>query len=94
MRFWDSFDHQENSNATIELVGDPQFEGLNYIIWDLSDIAELNMTREEIVVTATYDQLISSRLPQVKLALFAQDEQALNVCKQYIACYQTRQTGW
>jgi len=52
------------------------------------------MTEEEATLAAIQDKLISSRLPQVKMALLAQDKHSRRLCDQYVASYNSRVTGW
>jgi hypothetical protein len=94
MRFLGIFNLKENNNATIEILDAPQFESVKYIIWDLSGISEQNMTEDEAVLVSMQDKLISSRLPKVKMALFAQDEHVRRICDKYVAGCHSRLTGW
>lgn len=94
VRFLGTFNHKENNNATIEILNAPQVEGLKYIIWDLSDISTQKMTEDEAALAAMQDQLASFRLPHIKMALLAQDEQSHRICNRYITSYHSRLTGW
>ncbi len=94
VRFWGIFNYQENTGANMEVSGDPRLEDLNYAIWDLSGISDQQMSKAQIEMAAIQDQLISHRLPRLKLALFATEESTRRLCEQYLAQYQTRQTGW
>ncbi len=94
VRFLEAFNLKENNNATVELLNSPQFEDLKYIIWDLSDVSEQNMTEEEAALASIQDKLISTRLPQVKMALLAQNEHTSRVCNQYLASCSIGLRGW
>jgi hypothetical protein len=85
VRFQRIFNLKNNNSATIELLNDSRFEGLKYIIWDLSDISELDITETEASMLSIEDKLITSRLPKVKMALFAPDKQVCSICFQYVA---------
>ena len=94
VRFLGTFNFKENNNATIEILDAPQFESRKYIIWDLSGISEQNMTEEEAALAAMHDKIISSRLPQVKMALLAHTKHTRRICDQYIARCRSSQMLW
>lgn len=94
MRFWGTYDHEVCTNANLEIYNDPQFEGLNYSIWDLSGISELNMPEYETVLPALQDKLASMRLPKLKITLLIKDEPTRRLCQEYVACCQSRGMGW
>ncbi|MDM8524038.1 hypothetical protein QUF80_11780 [Desulfococcaceae bacterium HSG8] len=94
VRFSGIYSFKEDSDANIEMYSDSRFENLNYIIWDMSGISELNMTEEEAGLTSMQDRLASSRLPHVKMALLAQDKPTRKICEHYIAKCRNDKLGW
>lgn len=94
VRFWGIFDFKANSNAAYDIFNDPRNKDLKYVIWDTSSVSEVDMTNGETVILSMQDQLGSSRLPKIKLGMFATDKNTRSICEHYCAHYQTRQTGW
>ena len=92
--FWGTFDYKTCIDANMELYGDSSFEGLTYVVWDLSNISEQKMTKEEAALVAMHDKLASSRLPKLKMAILARDERTRHIWETYIACCQNRQLDW
>lgn len=94
VRFWGIFDYKENADATLEIYSASQFENLKFAIWDFSDVSEFRMTGEEAGLVASYDQIASSRLQYLKMALLTQDKRIRRICEKYIVRFQGRQTDW
>ena len=94
VRFGGVLDYNTNTNATNEILDAPQFESLKYIIWDLSDITEQNVTEGEATLIAMQDKLISVRLPKIKMALLAQKQHVQNMCYEYVAKCANYKTDW
>jgi hypothetical protein len=94
VKFRGTFTFEVNNDASLELLNSNQLEGLKYIIWDLSDISKMGMTIDDAVLAAMQDQLVSSRLPHVKMALIATDQSTRNVCYEYVTGCRNRKVGW
>lgn len=94
VKFWGIFNYQVNTNANTEVSGDRRLKDLKYAIWDLSGISDVQFPQAHIEMAAIQDQLISYRLPRLKLALLATKKRTRHLCAQYLAQYHTRQTGW
>ncbi len=81
--FSGSFTALESNRATIEIYKDPKSEDMSYVIWDVSGIKELLMTKSESQSLAITDKLVGSRLEKFKLAFVATDEKVRSMCGQY-----------
>ena len=94
VKFWGLFDFETNASANTDMYNDPRSNDLKYIIWDTSRISELSVKEGETRIIAAQDEIGSSRLSKIKMALFAQDKATRKICEQYCSHYQSRQTGW
>ncbi len=94
VRFSGTYDYMTNSDATLEVLNDVRFEDINYAIWDLSAVSLQKLTDADIDLAASYDQIISSRVPRMKMALLAQSNATRRMAYQYVASYHARHTGW
>ena len=94
MRFSGTYDYMTNSDATLEVLNDVRFEDSNYAIWDLSAVSLQKLTDADIDLAASYDELISSRVPRIKMALLAQSNATRTMANYYVASYHARHTGW
>lgn len=94
VKFYGFFCFKDNNDATIELYTHPKFCELKYIIWDFSDVTEMNMTPTETDAASLVDKEASLRLPSTKVALITQDPYTQELCKSYIADCQNRDIKW
>ncbi|MCP3875793.1 MAG: hypothetical protein GY699_21900 [Desulfobacteraceae bacterium] len=94
INFHGTFCFKDNNEATVELYMHPNFCELKYIIWDFSDVSEMNMTGTETDSASMMDKEVSSRLPNTKVALITQDTLTKELCANYIAQCQNRNLKW
>lgn len=94
VRFLGIYDFKTNADASLEFLNDARCENINYAIWDFSTVFEQKMSDEEVDLTASHDQLISSRLPPIKMALLAQSNDTHKLANRYVASYGASHTGW
>ena len=94
VRFSGLFDYATKIKASNEIYKAQQSSKLSYIILDTSDISETFFTTTELSGIATHDQIASLRLPRLKMAMFAQDQELHHLCTQYCSQHQCRLTGW
>jgi hypothetical protein len=94
VRFSGVIDFKTNISANNELYSDQRCEDLKYIIWDTSGVSEATISDTELTIIASQDQLGSSRLQKIRMALFAPADHIRILCDQYCAKHQSRLTGW
>ena len=94
VRFSGFFDYATKIKASNEIYKAQHSNKLSYIILDTTDISETFFTTMELSGIATHDQIASLRLPRIRMAMFAQDQELHHLCEQYCAQHQCRLTGW
>ncbi len=94
VQFSGIFDFEVNKNANLEIYEDPRCETITYAIWDASGISVASATEAEFSLFAMQDQIGSSRLPSLKLAMLAKDTETRRLFRFYANNYNTRLTGW
>lgn len=94
VNFYGNFTNNDNIYATIGLYSLPNFQNLKYIIWDFSDVVEMNFTETETDVASIGDKAVSARLPYTKVALVTQDPFIKTLCDAYIDQCRSRQLMW
>jgi hypothetical protein len=72
--FSGSFTFQESNRAQTEIYNDQRSNDLRYVIWDLSDISKQLATKSEAQAIATIDNVVGSRLNDIKIAFVAVDD--------------------
>lgn len=85
VKFHGIFCNKDNTDATIELHSHSHFCGLDYIIWDFSDVTEMDMTEDETNVASMMDKVASKRLLHTNVALITKDTFTRKLCEGYIA---------
>jgi hypothetical protein len=94
VRFSGIFDYEVNKNANCEIYEDSQCNSINYAIWDTSGVSEVVLIESEFNKLAMQDNIGSDRLPKLKMAILAQNNDIHRFFKQYINTYHNRLTGW
>lgn len=94
VKFNGVFSYNENMDANIELYSDSKFENLKYIVWDLSEVSEFDITKEEAEIASMHDKLASSRLPKMKMAILVVDKQLRRLADNYVATSRNNIKGW
>lgn len=94
VKFYGIFCFKDNNDATIELYTHPKFSDLKYIIWDFTNVSEMNMTPTETDIASMMDKEVTSRLPNTKVALITQDNFTKELCESYIADCTNRKMEW
>lgn len=88
------FSAMENSRANTEVYSDIRSDDLQYQIWDLLNISDIEMTELQVDVPAFIDKIASIRLPNIKMALVAVDEKTIKLCNKYIHISVTGGSPW
>ena len=47
VRFSGTFNPKDNNDATVELYSQPDIYDIEFIIWDFSEVTEMNMTERD-----------------------------------------------
>lgn len=84
-KFSGTLDTHDLIHANSELVGNKKFETLKYIIWDALelDVSKLDKIAPELA--ATFAASVDHLNPEIKVAFLTQDNNAIELIKQYIA---------
>lgn len=94
VKFSGDFDFKTSVSANSEILDDPRGNGIRYAIWDTTDIASVSLTEDEARLIASRDQVTSTRLLRIKVAIVARDHVMAHLSELYCASYRSTGTGW
>lgn len=97
VQFCGAFDGSSNNAANEEIYNDPRVDNIDFMIWDLTEIASIDIDEDDIEYAAGMDYSAScSHVKNIKLALVTNenDEILKQACLHYKEATSACEISW